>query len=141
MLAIPLKKSDDYRNASARHLSWLSRRWLFNIPKTQQTEGIRPLGRLALVDHVNEVRSRIDDAISSILDPETVQTTADQLNLTAVTKVPNVFVVASISGGIGSGSVLDIGYLVKSILAGRNIADEHVHGILTIDGGREIGRA
>ncbi len=50
-LSLPLRKSQDYREDSRRILEWLSRRWLFNIPRSLQTEGLRPLGRLALVDH------------------------------------------------------------------------------------------
>ena len=49
---MPLRRSQDYREDSRKILEWLSRRWLFNIPRSLQTEGLRPLGRLALVDHV-----------------------------------------------------------------------------------------
>ena len=57
-LLLPLRRTQDYRRDSAKFLKWLSRRWLYNIPRSQETEGLRPLGRLAFVDHVEEVRQR-----------------------------------------------------------------------------------
>jgi len=50
-LAVPLRSPQDYRVRADRLLAWLSRRWLYNIPKSLQTDGLCPLGRLALVDH------------------------------------------------------------------------------------------
>jgi len=58
ILAMPLRRSQDYRNDSRRILEWLSRRWLYNIPRSQQTEGLRPLGRLALADHAPAATAR-----------------------------------------------------------------------------------
>ena len=43
-VSVPLRRSEDYRNDTKNHLSWLSRRWIYNIPRTEQTEGLRPLG-------------------------------------------------------------------------------------------------
>ena len=41
-LAMPLRRPHDYRAVSPKFLQWLSRRWLYNIPRSLQTEGIRP---------------------------------------------------------------------------------------------------
>ena len=38
-LAMPLRRSQDYREDSRQILEWLSRRWLYNIPRSLQTEG------------------------------------------------------------------------------------------------------
>ena len=46
--------SQEYREDSTRLLKWLNRRWLYNVPRSLQTEGIRPLGRLAYVDHCSQ---------------------------------------------------------------------------------------
>jgi hypothetical protein len=58
-LAMPLRRSQDYREDSRKILEWLSRRWLYNIPRSQMTEGLRPLGRLALADHSQAATSRL----------------------------------------------------------------------------------
>src|SRR5262249_51229161 len=62
----PLYRPDHYRNHSADLLQWLDRRWLYNIPHSLSTEGMRPLGRLALIDHVAEVLGRVDLAVGAI---------------------------------------------------------------------------
>jgi hypothetical protein len=106
-LVLPLRKSADYRNDSQKYLDWLSRRWLFNIPRSQQTEGIRPFGRLAFVDHVEEVMQRLRDAISQ---------------LTAAAKSAGgpiqtrIVVVGSSSGGAASGMLPDLTFAVRQIL-------------------------
>ena len=51
VLPIPLKDSNAYRQTGNKYSAWLSRRWVFNIPRSFSTEGIRPLGRLAFADH------------------------------------------------------------------------------------------
>ena len=69
-LALPLRRPQEYRENSEKLLRWLSRRWLYNIPRSLRTEGIRPLGRLAMVDHSQEVLARLDVALRSIASPE-----------------------------------------------------------------------
>ncbi|MHB8867139.1 MAG: serine/threonine protein kinase, partial [Pirellulaceae bacterium] len=70
LLAIPLRHPQDYRDDSGKLLRWISRRWLYNIPKSLRTEGLRPLGRLAFVDHAAEVAQRIRAAIVTATSPE-----------------------------------------------------------------------
>ena len=41
-LAIPLRKPQEYRDKNG--FSWLSRRWIYNIPRNLKTEGLRPRG-------------------------------------------------------------------------------------------------
>ena len=55
ILTAPLKRSSEYRKKFKRLLEWIARRWLFNIPRSRKTEGIRALGRLAFVDHYREI--------------------------------------------------------------------------------------
>ena len=71
-LLTPLRKSQEYRERSEEYLRWLSRRWLYNIPFSGRTEGFRPLGRLAFVDHVGEIARRLRDALKSITAPESL---------------------------------------------------------------------
>ena len=58
-LAISLCDPRYYRSKYPAILEWLSRRWLFNIPRSRQVEGIRPLGRLAVSDHHESIRDRV----------------------------------------------------------------------------------
>ncbi|NQU22531.1 MAG: protein kinase, partial [Candidatus Nealsonbacteria bacterium] len=135
-LVMPLRKRQDYRADSEQFLQWLSRRWLYNIPRSLQTEGMRPLGRLALVDHSDKLFDRIWRAISAITTPEAVAATAAAVGMPVKSHAPRVFIVASISGGTGSGMVLDMGYAVRMVLASLGIAEKGVCGILTHGTGR-----
>ena len=58
-LHVPLKLPQNYDN-SREILDWVSRRWLYNIPRSLETRGYRPLGRVALVDHSKRVIELID---------------------------------------------------------------------------------
>jgi len=109
-LALPLRKSADYRNDSRKYLDWLSRRWLFNIPRSQQTEGIRPFGRLAFVDHGEEVMQRLRGAVGELMEARKAGGDA---------AAPRIVIVGSSSGGAASGMVLDIAFAAHQILAER----------------------
>lgn len=98
-LHIPLRKSADYRNDSRRMLEWLGRRWLYNIPRSQQTEGLRPLGRLALVDHSAVIWQTIRGALQKLAQP---LPGSDQ------PQVPRVVVVSASGGGTGGGMIVDL---------------------------------
>jgi eukaryotic-like serine/threonine-protein kinase len=130
-LALPLRAPKDYRGDAARLLQWLSRRWLYNIPRSLQTEGLRPMGRLAFVDHSAKVYDRLYRAIQLVLSEEAIQTSQQTANLRFQIDSPNIFVVASISGGTGSGCAVDLGYAVRKILAELQLPDQRVFGILS----------
>ena len=46
-LLVPLRPPKHYRDQARDLLRWLDRRWLYGIPRSLQTEGLRPLGRRA----------------------------------------------------------------------------------------------
>lgn len=129
-LALPLRRPQHYRDNSARLLKWLSRRWLYNIPKSMRTEGLRPLGRLALVDHARQACQRIRHAIVQATDDVSVAQSRDALGLPLAEGVCRVYLVASIAGGTGSGMVLDLGYAVRAALANLGIEKSEVVAIL-----------
>src|SRR6185369_7468893 len=104
-VAMPLRRSQDYKEDSRKILEWLSRRWLFNIPRSLQTEGLRPLGRLAFVDHADEVTGRLKQAIKKLHQEAT------NLQL-----LPRIVVVDSSCGGTGGGTVTDVAFLARQII-------------------------
>src|SRR3954453_15172990 len=73
ILTLPLHRPQHYRENSQQLLNWLGRRWLYNIPRSLRTEGLRPLGRLALADHARQVGQRIRRAMSQAIDPESIE--------------------------------------------------------------------
>ena len=130
-LALPLRRTQDYRADSDKFLSWMSRRWIYNIPRSQQTEGLRPLGRLVMVDHAEQLMERIRDVIGVLSDEDAIHESTKASGTKFEVTAPRVFIVASIAGGTGSGMVLDVGYAVRQILAEHGHPDDGVCGILT----------
>ena len=94
------------------------------------------MGRLAFVDHFDRVKGRIVRAIQAAVHSEAVAATAQNSGLPFRSGPPKVFVISSISGGTGSGMVLDVGYLVRKILRDLGLSDDGVCGILAHCTGR-----
>ena len=131
ILSLPLRNAADYTNESRSLLQWLSRRWLYNIPRSLQTEGRRPLGRLALVDHAPKVLQRLRKALAEITSSDAMEASAQATGLPVASQQPRVILISSTSGGTGGGMVLDLAYLVRKLVTDLGLSDEGVYGILT----------
>ena len=130
LLSTPLRKPEVYRNRGNTHLSWLSRRWIYNIPRSLQTEGLRPLGRLAFADHFDDVCRRLREAIETAVQVESIAATSEATGLNpGKTIQPRVFVVGSPSGGVG-GMLLDLAYTARALLIENGVEPKSVFGVL-----------
>ncbi len=129
-ILLPLRQPADYRRESGGHLQWLSRRWIYNIPRSAQTQSFRPLGRLAFVDHLDRVLACLTQAIKAAVDREALAASAQSTGLPFQEASPRVFLVSSISGGTGSGMVMDVAYAVRKVLRDLGLSEEGVCGIL-----------
>jgi len=128
--AIPLRRPHDYRQDSGKLLKWLSRRWLYNIPRSLETEGRRPLGRLAFVDHSQTILSLLRSAIRSIMSKEALAASKAKTGIDFRAEIPRIFIVGSISGGTGSGMILDVAYMARAVLAELGLSDKGLTGML-----------
>ncbi len=135
VLPVPLRKPEEYRRDATMHLNWLSRRWIYNVPRSLQTEGIRPLGRLAFADHHERIFEELHRAIEQVTRPEALARTAEAVELPPA-ESPRVYLVASIAGGVGSGMVLDMAYSIRTVLLERGFPDDQVVGVLVFSTGR-----
>ena len=116
-LHLPLRKTQDYRNDSRKILEWLSRRWLYNIPRSLQTEGMRPLGRLALVDHSERFHNRLREAVKNLYrQASSSASVAQSVGASSIPTTPRIILVSSISGGAGSGMAVDVIYAIRQAL-------------------------
>ncbi len=129
-LAMPLRRPQEYREDSLEILQWLSRRWLYNIPRSLKTEGLRPLGRLALVDHAHQLFERLREILARTLAPESIEQAQRATGVKLRDATPRVFVVASSAGGTGSGMVLDVAYVLRMIMADMGVSDQGLCGML-----------
>lgn len=128
---LPLRRTWDYRSDELSRLRSISRRWIYNVPRSLRTQGLRALGRLALLDHAKRVLQRLRTAVLAATEPDAVATSTEQTGLAFGQNDPRVFVVASLAGGTGGGMVVDVAYIVRQILAESGLSDEEVCGILT----------
>ena len=130
-LEVPLRKPEDYRARADAHFGWLSRRWIYNVPRTLQTEGLRPLGRLVFADYFSTICDRLEKLIEDFVTEENLARTADALKMNPGTPGnPRVYIVSSISGGVGSGMMLDLAYTVKLLMAEKGLKHDFMTGIL-----------
>ena len=137
ILPLPLRTLEEYRDDSNVYLSWINRHWICNIPSSLQTEGLRPLGRLAFVDHNETIFERLHQLFDKMTLAESLAQTAETVELDPGSlESPRVFIVTSISGGVGSGMVLDLTYAVRTVMLERGLDDNAVYGILTHATGR-----
>lgn len=134
-LLMPLRRPAHYRDESDRVLKWLSRRWLYNIPASLQTEGLRPLGRLAMVDHGPIFADRLRTILQTITSEASLAASAEATGMKVASSDPRIYVVASISGGSGGGMVIDTAYLIRHALQELCLADEGLCGILLYGSG------
>lgn len=130
VVALPLRRPEDYKFRESGLNKWLHRRWLYNMPRSLATEGYRPLGRLALVDHGQRVLLALRTALARAAAGDHVARTAASTGLPFRTGHVRVVLAASASGATGSGMVLDLAYAVRGELKRRGCSDEDVLAFL-----------
>jgi serine/threonine protein kinase len=130
-LFLPLRAGWDYRKMPLGEYGSISRRWLYNIPRSRRTEGIRAFGRIALLDHADAVLHSLRTAVSNAASSEAAKITTEKTRLPFRDGDPRIFLVASIGGGTGSGMLIDVSYAVRQVLAEAGLCDEDLCGIFT----------
>jgi serine/threonine protein kinase len=140
-LHIPLRKPEEYRQDAGLDVSWIGRRWIYNIPKSLLTEALRPLGRLALVDHHEHIYRKISDELAKAALPEHLAQSADTAGLMPSTMPPQVFFTGSVAGGLGSGMLLDLAFTTRVCMAEQGIGDDHLFGLFSHSTSRSGGDA
>ena len=130
VVALPLRRPEDYNFRESGLSRWLHRRWLYNMPRSLSTEGYRPLGRLAFVDHGQRMLVSLRTALGKAASADNVAKAAAATGLPFRQGHVRVVLVASISGATGSGILLDLAYAVRGELKKRGCSDEDVLAIL-----------
>ncbi|GAA4443409.1 protein kinase domain-containing protein [Novipirellula rosea] len=122
IVPIPLRSPNEYRQSlSIKRLATVSRRWIYNVPRSLSTEGMRPLGRLALVDHGAKVKNAIAQIVKD-------------LTKTRGEEIPSIYVVGSLSGGTGSGIYLDVVHLLRHFLDENQFEQAKILSMLAMKG-------
>lgn len=129
-ITLPLRSSHEYRKSASDHLSWLSRRWLFNIPKSGQVEGLRPLGRLAVVSGLEDIRRQLRKCIEAATSDSSMEQSQRLITQPWQRNSINIVLVGSVSGGTASGSLFDLIWLARSVGTQERMPDLNVSAIL-----------
>ncbi|MFO0844995.1 MAG: tubulin-like doman-containing protein [Gemmataceae bacterium] len=130
VLHCPLFPPEHYRDQADDLTCWIDRRWLFGLPRSLQTEGLRPLGRLALVDNAAYLLSALRQALGRLASPEAKLAAVGATARGLRTEAPRVFVVAAITGGTGGGMLVDVAYAARQVLAELGLPDDGLCGVL-----------
>ncbi len=130
VLHLPINSSSEYRDDARDLLRWLNRRWLYNIPRSLNTEGMRPLGRLAYSVHAADIWQTIRAALLAACDANALDKSTAVTGLEFKNQAPRVYLVASSSGGSGSGMAIDLAVGLRRILADLGWSDENLQLIL-----------
>ena len=136
LLLLGLRKSQDYRSEGPSLLQWLSRRWLYNIPRSQTPEGLRPLGRLALADHARTVRERLRKLLQTVQSPDACKATQAATGRTFGGQ-PRVIVMGAVCGGTAGGMMLDVCFLARQMLERLGNPARDVTGLMMHYRGRQ----
>ena len=139
VITLPLRRPEEYRRDAQMHLSWLSRRWIYNVPKSLLTEGVRPLGRLAFATNFEQLGICLRQAISELIKPEFLAQTCERIQLDPA-QTPRVVMVGSVSGGTCSGMGIDLAYLIRNIMGQIGHADAELVGMFTHSASSNHGR-
>ena len=115
-LPIPLKRTQDYKARASSTMSWLSRRWLYHIPKVPATNGLRPLGCLAFVDHRDVFVERLTSLWQQVCSEEARQQSAQAVGWTPTSGAGRVVLVVGLGGGTGGGALVEAARAVREVI-------------------------
>jgi serine/threonine protein kinase len=129
-LLTPLYPPEHFRAQAKTLLSWIDRRWLYGIPRSLLTEGLRPLGNLALVDNAAAVLGRLRETLSKLAAPEAVTATAAATGMSPCAPAPRVLLLGSIAGGTAAGMLPVMAFAVRQVLKELGLPADDVCGVL-----------
>ena len=122
---IQLFRPQEYRSAHPQLFRAISRRWLYNIPRSLKTEGVRPLGMLAYLDHFEQLSRTLTSKLS-----ELVKAASDDRYRSS--EPIRIYVLSSAHGGTGGAIFTEIGYLIRDVLRQLNWHNYRLSGNLTV---------
>ena len=109
---IPLKTPQYYRQNSKTDFRQLSRRWVYNIPRSLKTEGVRPLGMLAFLDNAAIVFDALHDSILEVAKSNGDDQYSEPIEIQ---------IVSSAHGGTGSAIAAEVGFMIRQLAAEMEI--------------------
>jgi serine/threonine protein kinase len=110
--------------------NWLDANMLYRMPRTQTTNGIRALGRLAFVEHYRSFKARLERELRAVIEPDALNEAEKVAGQTFRSTQPRVYLIGHLGGGTASGMLIDIAYMTRTILRSLELNDHDVHAVL-----------
>jgi hypothetical protein len=107
ILHLPLESASSYRTLGQERFGALSRRWLYNIPRSGLTDGVRPMAMLALLGNsgtaYDHLRSHIEQWFASpSLSPD---------------RPARIYLIGSAHGATSSVLTIELAFMLRQLLA------------------------
>ncbi len=122
---VQLFKPQEYRAAHPQLFRGISRRWLYNIPRSLKTEGVRPLGTLAFLDHYEQLSRTLQSKLAQLIKGSSDDPYRSSEPL-------RIYVIGSAHGGTGGGMLTEVGYMVRDIMSLLNWRNYRLCGNLSV---------
>ncbi len=114
--------------------TWMSNETLYRIPREPATDGIRALGRLALLDHYPTISQKIRKDLETFLSDDVLLEADRQTKLGIRGNRPRVYVASSLCGGTGAGMLIDLAYIIRQEMRQMGFTKPHLTGLLLTPG-------
>lgn len=121
---IPIFTPQDYRGADPKLLKPISRRWLYNIPKSLRTEGVRPLAVLAMLDHFESLKQKLEVQLKELIEKHAKDPKPEQ--------PLRIYLMASTHGGTGSGLICELANLLRRVASQLSFSNYRICAITSI---------
>lgn len=115
---LPIRTPHHYRKYPIEKFGSLSRRWLYNIPRSLKTEGVRPIATLSLLENYEDLRSVIEKKIEVLI--------GEHLNERQGDSPLRVYCLCSLHGGTGSALLAEIGMMVRDVMQSFSFDDYRI---------------
>jgi serine/threonine protein kinase len=121
VLHLPLRQASEIRDRDQKDFSPLSRRWLYNIPRSGLTEGVRPMAMLATLDNFESLYHHLRSKLDTLME---VHPPGDDQ------KPIRLYLVGSCHGATGSVLTIELAFMIRQILSELNVHGE-IRSIMT----------
>lgn len=135
---IPLRRASHFlrRQAGRPPIDrWFNTRLLYRLQRTQETGGIRSLGRLAFVDNFPALSTRLRSELAACTDPAVMDAARRDTGLALRSNRPRVYVAAGLGGGTGGGVFIDLAYATRNCLRWLGHGTAEIVGLFVLPAG------
>jgi Tubulin like len=119
---LPVQNPQTYRKCDPEVFTPLSRRWLYNIPKSLRTDGVRPIATLALIAHYAPLLRILEAKLLNLVKLHQ----ADESCHSPL----RIYLAGSLHGGTGSSLIPEIGLMIRRIFSKHSFTNYRCSAVM-----------